>query len=78
MSNNSEEFLEEFHKHTISDSNQSYLLLTDQALYMLSGVFENWPFLEGAIDKTNKYRINIRKYDFELFFLPAIKRLYEN
>jgi hypothetical protein len=77
MKTRAEKFFEEFYKHTVS-SGVGHLLLKDQALYMLRGVFENWPYLEGAINKENKYRINVLKSDFELFFVPAIQRLYED
>lgn len=71
----SEKFFEEFYKHTVN-SGVGHLLLKEQALFMLEGVFENWPFLEGAIIKDNPYRIHVSTYDFDLFFVPAIQRLY--
>lgn len=77
MKTRSEKFFEEFYEHTI-DSTVGHILLKEQALFMLRGVFENWPFLEGAIVKDNPYRIHVSKYDFDLFFVPAIKRLYED
>lgn len=77
MKSKSEEFLEEFYSHTVN-SGVGHILLKDQALHMLRGVLDNWPFLDGAIHRSNKYRIHISSYEFELFFIPAIKRLYEN
>jgi len=73
----SEKFFEEFYSHTVN-SGVGHILLKEQALYMLEGVFENWPFLKGAVCFDNPYRVHVLTCDFELFFVPAIQRLYEN
>lgn len=72
----SEKFFEEFYKHTVN-SGVGHLLLKEQALQMLEGVLEYWPFLNGAINRENEYRIHILVHDFELFFVPAIQERYK-
>lgn len=71
----SAEFFQEFYEHTVNDYGIPYILLKDEAVRMLKPVFENWPFLKEAINTHNKYRISVSKDDFDLFFVPAIKRL---
>lgn len=78
MSGRFHSFLEEFNKHIVNDYGIPYILLKDEALYMLTDLLENWPFLDGAINRHNKYRIHINKDNFEMFFIPALKALYED
>jgi hypothetical protein len=70
--NNMKITLEEFHGHTIA-MQPSILLLKDSALEILDPIFETFPYLYDAINRTNKYRKYIYYTDFELFFLPAMR-----